>query len=290
MKRTSTELKQKLFLAAEKMPAFPRSVQRILELTRDINCPPKELVKVIEQDPVLTMKLLRILNSAYYSFSKPVTSAHQAVVCLGLNTIKNLALSFAALGTLPEQNSAGFDMQRYLRHSLFTASLARTLCQQYSRDNTDPADCYITGLLHDIGKVVFALFLPAEFKTALAYSVDQSVPLYSAEQRIIGMDHTIMGAMLLEKWQFHEPLIGNILNHHGVPVSGNTIQNCLFAANQISNQLVTGVSSPALVDALSPVQVYFGCSPDELIANLGDISAIERETQIFAQIGNEDSA
>ena len=289
MSHTSTELNLKLSLAVEKMPAFPKSVQRILELTRDINCPPKELVMVIEKDPVLTMKLLRILNSAYYSFSKQITSVNQSVVCLGLNTVKNLALSFAAMGSLPRQNAAGFDVQRYLLHSLATASLARTLCQKYSQNNTDPGDCYITGLLHDFGKVVFAQFLPAEFKEALTYSTEYSVSLHSAEQQIIGMDHTVVGSMLVEKWQFPQQLIDNIRHHHSELAPGNTVQHCLFAANQISKQLALGVSGNPVVEALPPVlQEYFGGDLDELIANLGDISAIEREVQVFAQISNED--
>ena len=76
MTETSAELTKKLSAAVEKMPAFPKSVQRILELTRDSNCEPKELVMVIEKDPVMTMKLLRILNSAYYSFPQKITSVN----------------------------------------------------------------------------------------------------------------------------------------------------------------------------------------------------------------------
>src|SRR5271169_414861 len=142
MIETSAELAKKLSAAVEKMPAFPKSVQRILELTRDINCQPKELVMVIEKDPVMTMKLLRILNSAYYSFPKQITSVSQSVVYLGLNTIKNMALSFAAMGVLPQHNAAGFDVQRYLMHSLTTASLARMMCQKFGGgDDIDPTDC-----------------------------------------------------------------------------------------------------------------------------------------------------
>ncbi|MDD5612426.1 MAG: HDOD domain-containing protein, partial [Gallionella sp.] len=177
MTELSSEMSQRLASAVEKMPAFPKSVQRILELTGDINCDPRELIQVIEKDPVMTMKLLRILNSAYFSFSKQITSVNQSVVYLGLNTVKNLALSFAAMGTLPRQNAAGFDVERYLLHSLTTANLARTLCQRYGKDDTDPGDCYIAGLLHDFGKVVFAQFLAEEFRRALALSAEQSMPL-----------------------------------------------------------------------------------------------------------------
>lgn len=290
MTQLSTELTKKLAGAVEKMPAFPKSVQRILELTRDINCPPKELVMVIETDPVLTMKLLRILNSAYYSFSKQITSVNQSVVCLGLNTVKNLALSFAAMGTLPQQNAAGFDMQRYLLHSLATASLARLLCHKYGKDDTDPADCYIAGLLHDFGKVVFAQFLPTEFKQALACSQEQAIPLHQAERQIIGTDHTVVGSMLTERWQFPGQLSDTIRLHHSDIASGDTVLCCLYVANQISKQLALGNSGNPVVGHLPGVLVdYFGGDLQQIIDSLGDISSLMNEVQVFAKISKGDA-
>ncbi len=288
MPESSSELTKKLSVAVEKMPAFPKSVQRILELSREINCPPKELVGVIEKDPVMTMKLLRILNSAYYSFPKQITSVNQSVVFLGLNTIKNMALSFAAMGSLPQHNAAGFDVQKYLLHSLTTASFARALCQKYSHDGTDPADCYIAGLLHDFGKVVFAQFMAEEFKEALTRSAEQNIPLHEAEQQIIGTDHTVVGGMLVERWQFPKQLTDNIRNHHTALPAGNTVYCCLYAANQASKKLGYGFSGNPVVDELPPVvQEYFSGDLDAVIAGLGDVTKIANEAQVFAQVGKE---
>jgi len=288
---SSVELTKKLSAAVEKMPAFPKSVQRILELSRDMNCPPKELVMVIEKDPVMTMKLLRILNSAYYSFPKQITSVNQSVVYLGLNTIKNMAMSFAAMGALPQHNAAGFDVQRYLMHSLTTASLARALCLKYAQDDTDPADCYIAGLLHDFGKVVFAQFLAPEFKLALAFSAEHSISLHAAEQQIIGSDHTVVGGMLVEKWQFPQQLTDNIRHHHSEISPDNTVQSCLFVADQISKLRALGDSGNHVVEELSPALIeHFGGNLQDIIAGLGDLSKIENEAQVFAQVGREISA
>ena len=285
MIESSTELTQKLSAAVEKMPAFPKSVQRILELTRDINCSPKELVMIIEKDPVMTMKLLRIINSAYYSFPKQITSVNHSVVYLGLNTVKNMALSFAAMGSLPKQNAAGFDFHRYLIHSLTTASLARTLSQKYSQDEANSADCYIAGLLHDFGKVVFAQFLPTEFKEALSYSQDQSISLYAAEQQIIGADHTVVGGMLVEKWQFSKQLIDNIRNHHSDISPDDSVQSCLFVADQISKQLAMGNSGDLVVEELPPAMAErFDGELLDIIASLGDLSDLEQEALLFAQV------
>jgi putative nucleotidyltransferase with HDIG domain len=288
MTKTSTELTQRLAAAVERMPAFPKSVQRILALSRDIHCSPKELVMVIEQDPVMTMKLLRVINSACYGLPKQVTSVNQSMVYLGLNTIKNMALSFAAMGALPPQGNLGFDIQGYLTHSLSTAVLARALCQKYSHDDTDPADCYIAGLLHDFGKVVFAQFLPAEFATALALSARDNISLHAAEQLTIGTDHTVIGGMLVEKWRFPQSLTDTIRNHHGEISPDNTVQSCLFVANQISKQFALGNAGNLIVEDLpTALSERFKGSLQDIIAGLGDVARLTSEVNIMAQAARE---
>lgn len=288
MTEVSPELSKKLADAVDKMPAFPKSVQRILELSRDINCPPKELVSVIEKDPVMTMKLLHILNSAYYSFPKQITSVGQSIVYLGLNTIKNMALSFAVIGALPQQNAAGYDMQRYLMHSLLTASLARILCQKFSKDGTDPSDCNLTGLLHDFGKIVFAQSMPEEFKMALGHSASNNVPLHMSERLIIGVDHSVAGAMLVERWQFPKSLSNAIRHHHDTEPSTSTLQSCLYVADQLSKHPSLNINSTGVMEELPPaIAARFGANMDEIIVKLGDLSNVVAEAQAFAQTSKE---
>lgn len=280
---TSTDPASKLVAAVERMPAFPKSVQRILELSREINCSPKELVEVIEKDPVMTMKLLRALNSAYYSFPRQITSVNQAVVYLGLNTIKNMALSFAALGILPQNNIAGFDMQRYLLHSLTTAGLARLIAQKFKVPNANPADCYIAGLLHDFGKVVFAHSMPQEFKLALEQSAAEGIPLHLAEQAVIGSDHTEIGAMLVEKWQFPIGISTLLREHHSLTAKHTGVAACLFIANQISKQLGYSTSDPVTIEELpADLTAQFGGDLLAVTGSLGDISILLDEARLYA--------
>lgn len=279
----SPELSKKISDAVERMPAFPKSVQRILELSRDINCPPKELVAVIEKDPVMTMKLLHILNSAYYSFPRQITSVGQSIVFLGLNTIKNMALSFAVIGALPQHNEAGFDMQRYLMHSLLSASLARILCQKFNKDGTDPGDCNLAGLLHDFGKIVFAQSMPKDFRRALAYSAEHKVPLHVAEREVIGVDHSLVGAMLIERWQFPKNLIDAIRYHHAQNMPGSTLQCCLYMADQLSRHpAFNSHGTNVTIELPDKVKERFGGNVDEIIVKLGDLSNIVAEANAFA--------
>ena len=285
MSEHSTDLDKKLGEAVERMPAFPKSVQKILVLTRDINCSPKVLVQVIENDPVMTMKILRVLNSAYYSLPSKITSINHSVVFLGLNTVKNIALSIAAIGILPKQNAAGFDVNQYLLHSLTTAAIAKHLSSKIG--GADQMDCYVAGLLHDFGKVVFAQFMPEQFKAALDKSQQDNVPLFSAEQAAIGTDHTVVGSMLAEKWKFPKPLIDSIRNHHSEKAGATVVGACVYAANQISNKMGFGFAGDPRVESLPPaVRKHFDANLDALIASIGDaeLSKILEQSRQFSQM------
>jgi len=279
------ETQRKLGSAVERMPAFPQSVQKVLDLTRDINCLPKNLVAVIEKDPVMTMKILRVINSAYYSMPSKITSVNQSVVYLGLNTIKNLALSIAAVGMLPRFNTSGFDIQRYLLHSLTTATVARQLFVTYARGQGDPADAYIAGLLHDFGKAVFAQFMSVDFHEALAMSRERAIPLHEAELEIIGADHAVVGAMLATKWQFPAELVDCIRDHHNPAVERTAMLDCVRMADQICRKLNFGDAGNVWRDS-EPMTApeRFGDSFDDVIASLGDLEKIVSDAEMFAQV------
>ena len=279
------EIEKKLSTAVERMPAFPKSVQKILELTRNINCTPKELVSVIEKDPVITMKVLRVVNSAQLGLTTKITSVNQSVVYLGQNTIKNLALSIAAIGILPSHNAAGFDIQRYLMHSLTTASFARQLCNVYAPGEVDPGDCYIAGLLHDFGKIVFAQFMPEQFKEVLARGATDRVPSVIAERELIGADHTVVGAMLAQKWQFPQALIDCIRSHHDNDAQPTAMNDCLRMADVLSRHLGQPDGSSHYREGEKPISSQrFGTDLVKVTAALGDMDKIVADAMSFAQV------
>ncbi len=246
----TTELIARLNQVVERMPAFPKSVQTVLSLTRRVDCEARDIVAAIERDPVMTIKLLKVINSAFYALPRKVSAVDQAVALLGINTIKNMALAFAASGMLPERNEAGFDVSDYLAHSLATAELARVLCKRVP--GADANDAYVVGLLHDFGKIVFAQGMGTEFRQALSLAQTQGMPLVEAERSLMGIDHTVAGGLLAERWQFPPEVVRCIRQHHPVPnaeepLDSEPLDRVLFLANQLSRHLQLGHAGSPVV-------------------------------------------
>ena len=181
-----SELHDKLAEMVDKMPAFSTSVTKVLQLTSDINCSPKALVEVIDHDPIMTVKILKLVNSAYFGLSKEIVSIKQGVVILGINTLKNLAITIAAMGMLPQKSDSKFDSENFLLHSLGTATISKLLAQKIGVSSKDATDYFVAGLLHDFGKVVLAQFMAEEMEKSLELAANENIPLVDAEMKIIG--------------------------------------------------------------------------------------------------------
>ncbi len=260
------------------MPAFPASVQQVIALASDLNTAPKELVRVVEHDPVLTLKLLKVANSAYFGLSRPIVSINHAVVYLGINTVRHVALAIAAIGVLPKKNEAQFDMDDFLLHSLCTAVVTRALARQIRIPEAAAANFFVAGLLHDIGQVVFAQYEPETFKGVLAQARRDNMPIHQAEEIGLGVNHSELGALLCETWQLPKELTDAIRMHHYPPASGgrNAMRECLFVGNLLSAQLHAPKNGPPAMDESElPAWVFkqFGNDFNAILTQLDNVDA-----------------
>lgn len=277
-----TSLDEEQLLAfVDKMPAFRGSVQRLLVLAADLDADSREIVQVIETDPLMTVKILKVINSPFYGLAQKISSVQRAVVHLGINTIKNLALSVAAIGVLPSQNQAGFDTHAFLLHSLTSAALCKLLAERLNVSSMQSSDYFVAGLLHDFGKIVFAEFIPATYKQVLHAARAQEINLFQAELDFLGTDHSRAGKLLAQHWGLADELI-EAIDHHHSEHRHTQLGDCLFAANQISKKMQFGFAGNPVVDELPPGTAHvFGMNLKGLIADLGDLSPIKNEALAF---------
>lgn len=279
---------EKLDDMVESMPAFSSSVMRVLDLTADINCSPKDLVEVIDHDPVMTLKILKLVNSAFFGLRQEIASIKQGVVILGINTVKNLAITIAAVGMLPRNSIAGFDSEEFLLHSLGTATIARLLAEHIGVPAKDSTDYFVAGLLHDFGKVVLVQFMPAEMEQALATAANEKIDLCTAETQAIGSNHADIGAMLASKWQLPDILINSIGEHHQPSQQAaeeSTMRDCVVAANLLTKKIGFGFSgNPLIPDLPEIVADRFDADLDTLAIQLGDINPQLEKTRAIAAI------
>jgi len=272
---------QEILDYVEKMPAFPRSVHKIIELTSSSDSSARDIITVIESDPVMTGKILQVMNSAFYSLPVKITSIHRALVIIGLNTIKNLAISIAVIGVLKPYKDAEFDSDLFLEHSFAVAVLCKILAERQGISLLESSDYFIAGLFHDFGKIIFAEFKPELFKQALKESNTNNISLHLAELKYLGINHAHVSYILALKWGLSENIAESIKLHHQESPS-DLLSSCIFTANQIAKQGELGVSGNPVIEPLSTKQSQvFNASLDELLEEIGDLSVVKATVHQF---------
>ena len=280
--------KQKLLASLDSVPAFPSSVHKILELTSKTDCQPKELVGVIEHDPILTIKVLKLVNSAYFGLSREVVSIGHAVVYVGLNTIKNVAISVAAKGVLPKDNKAGLDMDEFWLHSLTVGVIGRMLARLKGLPETEVANFFVAGLLHDIGKIFLAHFHPTDYQAVINEQSLTHTAIADIEETQLGISHATLGGKLSEKWELPSDLIRAISHHHDIQklTDAGDLEIGLACANSIANHMCHEIGdnndkpSPGLNNI---EQDWLGMSLEDTLAAMTDLDSEISKAKMFIE-------
>lgn len=277
-----------------RMPSLSTTVMKVLEICNDPNTSPNDLNKVVSLDPVLTGKVLRLVNSAYYSLPSRVSSLTRAIIMLGMNTVKNMALSTAVLESLgPRITNQGLDMDQFWTHSICTGVTAKALAELAGVQGMQREEFFVAGLLHDLGKIPLNNRFPDEYDEAVALARDTQTPLYAAEEAVFGFDHRMVGGLITEKWRLSGGLGDAIRCHHDPEQAGEEnrlIAACVGLANAYANLLDVGFSGdpyPAEKDFMSLLK-WVGV-PWEKISALSERTMEEiNKAKIFLQVVDKD--
>ena len=198
------------------MPSLPVTVSKVQEICDNPKTSPVDLYKVINLDPVLMGKVMRLINSAYYGLSDKVTSLVRAIIMLGMNTVKNLALSSAVMGLMSgDKNFIKLNSDQFWEHSLCTGIIAKKIAEDTGSGRKDQEESFITGLLHDIGKIPLICCFPKEYNELVAERENGAYPdITEAEDQYFDMNHTVTGQMIAESWKLGDSVKNVIVSHH----------------------------------------------------------------------------
>ncbi len=197
------------------LPTLSPVVEKVLRLIRDEKVSIKELADVIQNDVSLSLKILKVVNSAFYGFPRKISTLSQAMVILGLSAVKNLALSMSILEIFVEgtKNVKGAEeFKIFWERSLFSAVTARRLA--ILSECADEEEAFIAALLQDIGVLIFIKYYPEEYADLLARARHSAGDLVLLEDQHFGINHALLGEFLANKWQLPRTLTLPILRHH----------------------------------------------------------------------------
>jgi len=200
------------------LPTLPAIMNRLNAAVLDPNTNADHIAKIIKDDPSMMARILKVVNSAAYAADEPVTSINLAVARMGFVAVKNIAMSTAVFSTFDRKGANDFDREEFWRHSVCVGIGAYVLYQRVQESCSTvkiPKDVmHLSGLLHDIGKIIFENFFHGDFMRSLDLAGEKQLPLFVAEREIFGTDHAEVGAWLAVKWNLAKEVIEVVRWHH----------------------------------------------------------------------------
>lgn len=270
----------------QKMPSLSTTVAKVMEICSRTDTSPNELNKVISLDPVLTGQVLKLINSAYYSLNSKVTSLTRAITMLGMNTVKNMALSTAIIRHVSgSKKSKALPTSKFWAHSISAGVSAKLLGMAKGLSVMEREELFLAGLLHDLGKVPFG----DEYTDVLFKVKKEQLPLIEVERELMGIDHQEVGQMIAEKWKLNEVISATISQHHSGAEQNSTVgvQIAFVALGNIYSNIFdlgyAGDTFPAEEDLESNLAIV-GLNLQEFGAIGQSVAEEIHKAQIFLQM------
>lgn len=247
------------------LPSLPSAFIAAVKVLSEDDAPAAGCIEAIERDQALTVRVLRLANSAFYGAPGHVSRIGDAVQMLGLRTVASTLAAVSLRATLGALRCEGFSFDTYWRHTLCTALAARELAKIVS---LDAGEAFLLGLLHDVGQLVLAMTSPELQAQALRLCRTENLTMHAAEHRVFGVSHPEVGAAVARQWNFPARIAEAIAGHHTpVPIAAGqrlVFSNLVHLANHMAHGLDT--SSPADIEALlvDPLWSVLGTSEQRL--------------------------
>lgn len=233
------------------VPSPPAVYSKILSEMQSPNVSVEKIGTLIAQDPAITAKVLQLANSAVFGLQLQVTQPVEAVTYVGLETTRALVLLAHTFSSFGQLHRVGFSGESLWQHSILTGQFARRIAELERGGSELAEQAFAAGLLHDIGKLLFAANLPGPFGQAWALARAQHSSLWEAETRLLGAAHPEVGACVLGIWGLPLPIIEAVALHHcpnRCMAEGFIPLTAVHVANALEHEAQADPSTPAATE------------------------------------------
>ncbi len=196
------------------LPVLPQVAAKVLEMVQNPTTITADLEKIITRDQAITAKILKIANSALYGLRCSVSTVSQAIVVVGMTTLRSLVLT-ASTEALFRSKTSRFKDKILWEHALAVALASRAVARVSGFPK--PEEAFVAGLLHDVGSAVLDQNLGERYGEVVELVYNDGVSLVDAETRVLGIDHTQVGSLVVRKWNLAPPLEEAVRLHHEDP-------------------------------------------------------------------------
>lgn len=209
------------------LPTLPAVAMEVNKMLQDHDTSIQQLSQTIEKDQSIASRILKLVNSAFFGVRSKVDDISYAVSLLGFNTVRNAVFSVSVIQAFSGRNTLdGFNITDFWTHSVAVAVISRHLADKTGLQ--PPDDCFMGGLLHDIGKVVLCQYFSDLFEKVWTAAQNDNLSFYEAEKREAPIDHARIGEYLAKKWQLPVRLVDAIGCHHAVRKSVSNFELLLI--------------------------------------------------------------
>lgn len=270
------------------LPTLPVVVDRIISVASDQKTTTEELAEVISYDQGMTNKLLKLANSIYYAQKTKVETIKRSITVIGFDEIIGIALGMGILSSFTDKSGLSLDMKALWIHGIGVATVAKELAK---RTNPGIANkIFIPGLLHDMGKVIFSVYFKDEYRKVRMLAMEKKKPLYFAENAVFKLDHAVLSALLMKRWNFPASIILPCRFHHNpesAPIKFKHESLIINLADYLTQKAGVGHSGNPVPVTVKNSPQKIGINPSILKLTVDQLKRKEEEIKEFFNITTE---
>ncbi len=255
------------------LPTVPLIAREILGIVDNKLTSVDSLEKIIQNDPAICAKILSVANSVFFRIKEPARTLNSAIIRIGFNNVKNIAVGVSLMTVLDDGKRAeAFDYQRVFNHSVTVGFIAKLLSGNLKQNI--PEEIVVNGMLHDLGLLILNRYFSDDYKKVLK-RMGKKYSLLEAEKAVLGFNHTDIGAWLAGKWNLPRSISDTVLYHHSPSLVKKKLKG--MAVIHLADYLTTrNILSPIRSDPGYPLD---HSSLDILGMSESDLHDIETEIE-----------